>query len=97
MERLWPSSKVDFDKWFEDYIKPIKNLPFPDLIQELRDYGKEVAISDKAQRIMYKCIKSGRFKLAEAIEKKYRNYLPKFDSVIAFKFSLQALKSKKQL
>lgn len=95
--KYWLENKEVFDKYIEEYLRPINEahvnfnkLPFPSLIEELLSEAKRITLTDKVSRIINKCIKSGRYPLAEKIERKYRNYVPKFDSVIAFKMSLLA-------
>ena len=85
------------DKLMEDYIngtqpmdkyKPIidacvNDLPFPSLLEELKNYS--ALVPEKAMRVYRKCVLAKKFKIAARIRKKYSLELGKVmdDSVVA--------------
>lgn len=73
----------------------ITKVPFPSLFTEMTDYAERIVMEDKVNRVYGKCIKSGRYELADKIRKKYYRYIFKSDFVIAMEMSLWALAKNK--
>lgn len=68
------------------------NLPFPSLLQELKDF--EVDRDVKIRRVYYKCLKFKHYKWAMAIEDKYPHSFRGSDVAMAMGFALMASKNK---
>lgn len=64
--------------------------PFPSLLTDLLEWAEEESKRQKVSRIYMLAILRRKFKLAERIERKYHNYLPKSDLAMAFRLSLIA-------
>lgn len=69
----------------------MNRIPNPELVQEMLHWATKAdkqAKIDKAHRVMIKCIRRGKIKMAKKIERKYGKHFRYDDTVTAFGFAL---------
>lgn len=69
-------------------------IPFPNLMNELLDYGSKISDNlskAKANRIYIKCLRAKKLQLADKIANKYRLNEIKDDAVIAMRLYMMAI------
>jgi predicted DNA-binding protein (UPF0278 family) len=76
----------------------ISPIPFPSILNDLSTYCKKVdaeLFAAKVARVHTKCLRRGKIKIANAIERKYvRQMRGTSDRVLALKIALMAEKNK---